>query len=554
MSLATLIRNRELVRAVSALIAIWTLSIIAVPALAAPSGEPQVGDWFEYDYNTYLDNGYGEYYGYAETMRSHSRYEITQIQSGLVTVHRIGGWTWQGSDGSYDFSDFDTYFRFDLGTREYYNGEVDVDFPTIDPRVWFWIPPSIEDGSMVQVLDDTLFVTSHDSTIWNGWFPYKSIALEISGTSARNDVYGNFNIDYWDNYYFDKRSGFIVAEEYNEWDYDYYGNTGFHWRESVMLTDSSFTVPYDPAQLLGVYIGIPLVVFGAIAVGWRAGFGPRTYKFKTGPAELRTSPLKVRVKQIWSPKKLEGMEWAGSTYFAPLVPVFASRALNMLDPVVIAVSEGKVIGLAIKNRESAMGTVFAEDPRVAKALLKRLHLKHFFLDTKEENWNVPGAVLVDAFDVLMLKGPRTESFDASRIRPMTETDLTTVTRIAQQVYKGKAKRWIHHSFKGGDVGFVAVDGGRVVGFAFATVAGKTARLHTLTVEPNHRSRGLGGDLMAARLNTLAALGVEEVLVEISRFNLPSISIARKVGFIKVGESAYISKNPDLMLTEAHRRL
>lgn len=162
--------------------------------------------------------------------------------------------------------------------------------------------------------------------------------------------------------------------------------------------------------------------------------------------------------------------------------------------------------------------------------------------------------MVDAFDVLRLKGPRVQAFDAGRIRAMAKTDLTTVTRIAQEVYKGKAKKWIHHSFKGGDVGFVAVEGGRVVGFAFATVAGRTARLHTLTVEPHHRSRGLGSELMAARLNTLAALGVEEVLVEISRFNLPSMSIARKAGFVKVGESAYISRNPDLMLTEAHRRL
>lgn len=554
MSLATFIYKRGLLRAASVLIVVWTLSMIAIPALAAPAGErqPQVGDWFEYDYNTYLDGGAGWYYGYTETMRSHSRYEITQVQSGLVTVHRLGSWTYQASDGSYDFSYIDTYFHFDIATREYYNGEVDVDIPTIDPRVWFWVPPSIEDGSYVQVLDDTFLVTGHDSTAWCGWVPYKAISLETSGSSTRNDVYGYFYYDYIDKYNFDRNTGFIISEEYNE--NDYYGSDGFHWRESVRLTGSSFTVPYDYTQLLGVYLGIPLIVFGAVAVGWRVGFGPRTYKFKTGPTELRTSPTKVRVKQIWSPKKLEGMEWAGSSYFAPLVPVFAARALSMFDPVVIAASEGKVIGLAIKNRESAMGTVFAEDPRVAKALLKRLHLKHFFLDSKEENWNVPGAVLVDAFDVLMLKGPRTESFDASRIRPMSETDLTTVTRIAQQVYKGKAKRWIRHSFKGGDVGFVAVENGRVVGFAFATVAGRTARLHTLTVEPNHRSRGLGGDLMAARLNTLAALGVEEVLVEISRFNLPSMSIARKVGFTKVGESAYVSKNPDLMLTEAHRRL
>lgn len=553
MSIGTFTTTSMLARAGSSLLLIWMVTGLAVPALAADdSYQPKPGDWFEYDYNTYLENGYGWYYGYTETMRSHSRYDIVAQSGSTLTVHRTGRWYYQASDGSYESSSIDAYFHFDLRTRQYAPGEVDMDFQTLDPRVWFWIPTWTVEGDWVKVLDDYYQSTDDDCTVWCGLVPYKGMRLETTGSFLRDDVYGYYYAEYRDVYYFDRNTGFIIAEDYNE--DDYYYNDGFHWREEVRLTASSFAVPIDYGQLLGVYVGIPAVALGAVAVGWRLYFGPSRYRFKAEPGKPTSSPMEVRLKRLWSTKRLVGMEWAGSSNFAPLVPSFAARALSMRDPVVAAFSGGKVVGLAIKNRESAMGTVFAEDPRVAKALLKRLPVKHFFLDTREENWKVPGAVLVDTFDVLRLRGPRAQPFDAGRIRAMTERDLPTVTRIAEQVYKGRAKRWIEHSFRGGDVGFVAVDRGRVVGFAFATVAGRTARLHTLTVLPQNRSHGLGKDLMAARLNTLAALEVEEVLVEISRFNLASLSVARRAGFAKVGESAYLSRNPDLMLTEAHRRL
>lgn len=541
-------------RLISAMIALGTLTLLLVPATAAFSSStgPEPGDYFEYDYNVFLDEGYGWYYGYWETMRSHSRYEVTSVDGSWVTMHRTGSWTYQASDGSYDSAIVDQKFRFDLSTRLYVDGEVDVDQASFDTNVWFWIPPWSSQGEVVKVLDDYFSVASTDSTTWCGWLPYKGIRLETSGQFTRNDVYGYFNAYYEEVYHFDKGTGFILSDVYTE--YDEYGYDSFRWREEVFLTDSSYVVPYDWSQLLGVYVGIPLVIMGAVAVVHRVVYGPSRYKFKADAAKPGIGAMEVRVKRLWSPKKLLGMEWGGSSHFAPLVPVFASRALGMRDPVVAAFSEGQVVGLAIRNRESAMGTVFADDQRVANALIKRLRMKHFFLDSKEENWSVKGAVLIDAFDVLRLKGPRPQSFDADRIRPMTKENLTTVTRIAQAVYKGKAKRWIKSSFNNGDVAFIAMERGKVVGFAFATVAGRTARLHTLTILPQQRAHGLGTELMAARLNTLAALGVEEVLVEISRFNIASTRIAHGAGFSKVGESAYFSKNPELMLTEAHRRL
>jgi ribosomal-protein-alanine N-acetyltransferase len=127
---------------------------------------------------------------------------------------------------------------------------------------------------------------------------------------------------------------------------------------------------------------------------------------------------------------------------------------------------------------------------------------------------------------------------------MTANDLPDVVRIAEGVYQGRAGHFIRSSFEGGDLGFVAVSGPRVVGFGFATIVGTIARLHTLTVSADQRARGLGTEIMKARLSALAALGVERVLVEISKNNTASMRIATRVGFAAVGESVYYSRKPE----------
>jgi ribosomal protein S18 acetylase RimI-like enzyme len=179
---------------------------------------------------------------------------------------------------------------------------------------------------------------------------------------------------------------------------------------------------------------------------------------------------------------------------------------------------------------------------VARVLLKRVRMTDFFADA-----NIPGRMVgaqeVDRFTVLQLQNPQSTDYDTAVVRPMTADDLGPVTMIAQDVYRSRAQRFIESSFKAGDLGFVAVSGGRVVGFGFAMVVGTVARLHTLTVAAPFRAQGIGTELTKARLSTLAALGVDRVIVEISRQNTASLQIARKMGFAPVGDTVYYSRNP-----------
>jgi L-amino acid N-acyltransferase YncA len=93
----------------------------------------------------------------------------------------------------------------------------------------------------------------------------------------------------------------------------------------------------------------------------------------------------------------------------------------------------------------------------------------------------------------------------------------------------------------------------VVGFGFATVVGTNARLHTLTIIPRLRASGFGSDIMAARLTVLSALGVDRVLVEISKHNDASMAVARNAAFNRIGETVYYSSRLAKVETVKQRR-
>ncbi len=117
---------------------------------------------------------------------------------------------------------------------------------------------------------------------------------------------------------------------------------------------------------------------------------------------------------------------------------------------------------------------------------------------------------------------------------MTEGDLPQVASISNTVYKVESRSWIYAQYLSGDIGFVAKVDGKIIGFAFATCVNGHGRVHTLTVLPEFQNRGIGKELMCARLKALYDLGAVDVIAEIANWNLPSLQIAYRYGFKPVG--------------------
>lgn len=520
----------------------------ALSGIAAAS-TPRAGDVFEYDYNTNVDNGGGEYAGYTDSMHSHYRYEVQSVSGDTVSVLGSGSWSFSASDGTQQ-SGSDAYTpTFSLTTRKYLSG---IDSPVKDPAnatVWFWIPTPVALGQTIPVLDDVLTVTSLSATIWLGAVPHSTVLLESSGQYIRNDAYGYYTATYHDQYYFDKDSGYFVAERFNEQDDGNWQGSpaNFQYHAQISVTASSYAIPLDLLSFGLVYLGIPAAVVLVIVAVIRVRRGPNKLRIGSG-----NQAVYVKIKKLKSQAELTGLTPDGSPFFGPFLPIFAERSLNEGDPVVLALDERKIVGLALLDRESGMGSLFAAEDSVARVLMKRVRMTDFFADG-----TIPGRILnakeIERFTILQLRNPQAMDYDSSIVRPMTADDLPAVVAITQSVYRERAAAFIRSSFNAGDLGYVAVSGPTIVGFGFATVVGTVARLHTLTVAATERARGLGTEIMKARLSALAAIGVDRVIVEISRQNVASLRIATKTGFSPVGESIYYSRNPGAAPTAMQRQ-
>lgn len=542
----------ETARAISerACLAFATSLVVAMLMLplaaCGVSADPVVGDYFEYDYNTFVDQGTGSYYQYHDSMTSHSRYAIESIDGEWVTIHGTGSWRFEGSDGYYDSGSIDVTFAFSTLSRRYLS-VTDLDEDYYDPAVWFWIPPLSTVGQVLRILDTSCTVTDTDHTKWFGVIPRKVDVVYGTGSYVRDDAYGTFQAEFEDTFTFDRKTGYISSESYVEHDVGPSGT--FRYRAEVKVTSSSYDLPIDWITLLSVVLGIPGAIIAAVLIAWRIRRGPSKFMM-----DSNTGPRQVFIKNVKDSTDIETFKPSASKYFSPFLSIIAHRARIDRDPVVVALSGREIVGFATLDRESMLGSLFAVDEKVGRMLIRRLRMTDFFVEVDGTNWDLSPAKRIDAFEILELRHPRSTPFDAKKVRPMTHDDIGKVTSISQAVYGGRSLKWIRSCLEGGDVAFVAVNGGEAVGFGFATVSGDFARLHTLTVLPHSRARGLGSELMAARLTVLAMLGVNRVVVEISKHNSASMRVATKAGFTHVGETAYYSRRPAKAESVMQRRL
>src|SRR2546429_9422607 len=362
--------SRSLAR-VAGLILIFALGTPLLLSFIAAGAPPRTVDFFEYNYNTYVDQGTEYYFGYSDKMISHARYTVQSVSGDLATVRGLGSWTFDGSDGTHQSGVTDVTPVFSVSTRRYVSG-IDVN-ASANATVWFWVSMPLAQGQTVRILDDVFMVISIDATVWNGIIPHRTVQLQASGTYTRDDAYGIFAATYTDRYYFDPDSGYVVAESYEERDTT--PSASFRFRAEISLTASSYSVPLDLFPCALVDLGVPAAAVLAVAAAIRVRRGPS--RLRIGSKDF---PTDVRIRKAKSPADLVGLTSDGSPFFGPFLALLAERSVAERDPVVLALADRTLVGLALFDQESAMGSLFASDDAVARVLMKRVKMKNFFAD------------------------------------------------------------------------------------------------------------------------------------------------------------------------------
>jgi RimJ/RimL family protein N-acetyltransferase len=554
----------------AALILVW-------PAAAVTAAEIGRGTYFKYDYLQRIDGGTGEYQDWNDETKGTGHYEVLSWGPGEAVMRARQSWTYRNDDGKRDSGDMDRTFSFSLQTRLYTSNLTDLDDPpynTMTPSrlgQWLWVPPDIDLGEKVWILDENWTVTGKDVVLWSKLVPRRLIEVTSYGDDSRDDDYGQFSYTYTDRLYFDKATGMFFAERYEERDSgSFEGNpAGFRYTIEIDVTESSYAVDTD-WPLFGLFVGgvalLLAAVIGGIGYGiHRARWARRTVCIEVpdgaggpgqppGGAALPPAQAvdEVDITRLWRIRDFPHIDASQVTdLFGPFLEHWAEKALWAKDPVAVAVTAdgSHMMGIAYYNREARIGTVLARNSELAETMRAFVRAKDFFTENRHTVNAVAGDQemmdqlartgneaynVFETHKVYRLDGIRPASYDVGLVRPMTADDLPAAAELAERVWRHPSKKWLRSCLESGDLAYVAVADGRLVGFGFACVSGEYGRLHTLAVDEAYRMRGIGKELHRARLESMRLLGVRTVFDEIADWNLASIRISALSGFQPVG--------------------
>lgn len=118
------------------------------------------------------------------------------------------------------------------------------------------------------------------------------------------------------------------------------------------------------------------------------------------------------------------------------------------------------------------------------------------------------------------------------VRPMTLADLDEVDAIERLSFKEPwpAQTFVDELAKPFARVALALERGRVVGFANYWLAAGECSLLAIAAHPDHRGRGVGARLMDHMLREARATLCELSILEVRRGNLPAIALYERCGF------------------------
>lgn len=515
----------------------WSLSL----ALAAP---PE-GASFTYHLERSVDQGKGSYAGYEEKLLADGLYEVLSVAGGKMKVRARYAWHFSSTEGTIEIGDEDRTVTVDLGTRKYTDG---IDLDELDGdrfevmSAWFWVPTDVRVGDRVPVLDKLYEVASVDDRAPDGTL--HAIRLDGRGKLHRDDVYGVFDYDWQESYWYDPKTGLVLGSRYLESDVGTSENkaASFRWTEDLTRRPDGYiglrspeimaSMP-QPTPVGRILLAAVAVVAGLIALPGLLGRWSRRarasihhptlgeVRFVKGKAALQRAAVRSGPLDAWA-------------------DALVDRTLAVGGEVTVAVAGDAVHGVALVEPDCKVGTVLCADAELAVQLSRHLGRQDWFADLRVSREPIQ---LAETWRVMTLDQPAEHAYDPGLVRRMSDAEKPAAAALLAAVSGEKVDRWLDAQLNAGDEGYVAMVDGAVVGFGLAGISGETGRLHGLVVAPAHRGKGIGAELVRARVSALAVMGASTVISEIATWNLASLHLAGEVGFRPSGELFLLTVKP-----------
>ncbi len=521
---------------------------LLVLSVAAYAGDPV---WFEYAFTRDVGSGTGTYAGYTDQTRSTGRYSVSDGFPG-VDVYAHYEWSYTSSSEPPDDGVTNRYVTYSPMTWRYTSTIIDLDdaeWNGVDPATlapWFRIATTVQVGDDVQLLDQPCHVDLVEPVSTPAG-DRPAIRCTSTGSGRRNDTYGYMATTWTETSWFDQQTGFIVKQAREERDEGtIQGESGtFVMTEKLTLTDASFAPAPTPPPPSLMETALALVFTVALLVGpvlltvlILGTVAYAVYRLIQPPTSVATAAYgKVAIKRATSAIEVTRFSHPLATQtFAPFLEDFITKALAAGDVVALATAGGdSLVGVALADRETSLGTLFAPDTTVAKALLRWIGGNDFFSETRHKDGERNAFNVYETFKVMRLTAIPDLAYDTALVTQARLADLAELVACLKEVHpKLVATSWMGVTLASSDLVFVARVDNVIVGFGVATLCGEHGRLHGLAVRPKHRDKGIGKELVRARLAALKSLGATDVISEISETAPASLHIAREVGFAESG--------------------
>lgn len=520
------------------------LALVAPPAEAAPPAASLPTSNLRR-----VEGSGGAYRGYRDELRSDGLF-VLEPGPESVEVHARYRWRWSSSEGKREQGEEDRRVRIDPEGRTYLD-RVDLDeydaLPVERLATWLWVPLDLTVGASVPILDQLARVEAEESIevagrSWSAW------RLLAQGEGDRSDDYGQMHFTWRETWWFDKETGLFLRSAYDEEATGTVeGQAGsFRTEErvervaapaAVFLSGSSVGRPSNESNASGALDAVLLCsqlllpFFALTGYFLWAAWVQRPGRWRWSPGLGR-----FELRELREVGELLTLRLEGEGTLMSLLPDLARRSLAAGGRVLIAQQGSRILGMAISESADlcppgqVQGTISAAHPAVIHALVYKLGLTSWFAITRSGIRFPQRFVVVEEWVVLELETPAARAWDPGLIRPMKRSDAPAVAALLAAEGDPGAARWLEVQLQHGDQGLVAVLDGRLVGAALFGLHGSVGRLHGLVVDKGVRGRGIGAELVRARLDALHLLGAERVIVEIAARNLASLHLAREAGF------------------------
>lgn len=130
------------------------------------------------------------------------------------------------------------------------------------------------------------------------------------------------------------------------------------------------------------------------------------------------------------------------------------------------------------------------------------------------------------------------------VRRIEEGDLEGAARLEQICFPEPwSVRSLHLLLEDGAFGAVAVEDGQVVGYGGMLIVPGEGQITNIAVSPEARRRGIGRMILSRLLREAEDRGLEQVVLEVRKSNLPALSLYEDAGFLPVGERKNFYRHP-----------